>query len=207
AEKYILSATPKGLFAGVSKDKFAPNDSITRGMLVSVLARLEGQDKKQTAANPFTDVKEGEWYANAVVWAAKNKIVMGYEDNTFKPNQKVTREEMAGILGRYIEGKKVPYTLDLKEPFADQKMISKWALQPIDIVRHANLMQGRENNNFAPKASATRAELAKVMSDLEEIVSSMKKVDDKGKAADKDKKAADKKAVETKKSETEKKAA
>ena len=207
AEKYILSATGKGLFAGISKDKFAPNDPITRGMLVSVLARLEGQDKAQTAANPFKDVKAGEWYANAVVWAAKNKIVMGYEDNTFKPNQKVTREEMAAILGRYIEGKKVPYTLDLKEPFADQKMISKWALQPIDIVRHANLMQGRENNNFAPKASATRAELAKVMDDLEEIVSSMKKVDDKGKAADKDKKAADKKAVETKKSETEKKAA
>lgn len=207
AEKYILSATQKGLFAGISKDKFAPNDPITRGMLVSVLARLEGQDKEQTAANPFKDVKAGEWYANAVVWAAKNKIVMGYEDNTFKPNQKVTREEMAAILGRYIEGKKVPYTLDLKEPFADQKLISKWALQPIDVVRHANLMQGRENNHFAPKASATRAELAKVMNDLEEIVSSLKKVDGKGKAADKHKKAADKKAVETKKSETEKKAA
>ena len=205
AEKYILSATQKGLFAGISKDKFAPNDPITRGMLVSVLARLEGQDKEQTAANPFKDVKTGEWYANAVVWAAKNKIVMGYEDNTFKPNQKVTREEMAAILGRYIEGKKVPYTLDLKEPFADQKLISKWALQPIDVVRHANLMQGRENNHFAPKASATRAELAKVMDDLEEIVRSLKKVDDKGKDVEKDKKAADKKAVEKK--ATEKKAA
>ena len=131
---------------------------------------------------------------------------MGYEDNTFKPNQKVTREEMATILGRYTEGKKVPYTLDLKEPFADQNMISKWALEPIDIVRHANLMQGRENNKFVPKASATRAELAKVMNDLEEIVSSMKKVDDKGKVVEKDKKATEKKAVDKKAAEAEKKA-
>ena len=220
AEKVILSATEKGLFSGISKNKFAPNSAITRGMLVSVLARLEGQDKAQTAANPFTDVKAGEWYANAVVWAAKHKYVMGYEDNTFKPNQKVTREEMAAILGRYIEGKKVPYTLDLKEPFADEKMISKWALEPIDIVRHANLMQGRENNHFAPKATATRAELAQVMNALDEIVRGTKKVDEKAKKEGKkvapEKKAtehkkaakAEKKATEHKKAaETEKKAA
>lgn len=206
AEKVILSATEKGLFSGISKDKFAPNSAITRGMLVSVLARLEGQDKAQTAANPFTDVKAGEWYANAVVWAAKHKYVMGYEDNTFKPNQKVTREEMAAILGRYIEGKKVPYTLDLKEPFADEKMISKWALEPIDIVRHANLMQGRENNHFAPKATATRAELAQVMNALDEIVRGTKKVDEKAKKEDK-KVVPEKKATEHKKAaKTEKKA-
>ncbi|MEQ3353603.1 5'-nucleotidase C-terminal domain-containing protein [Aedoeadaptatus acetigenes] len=211
AEKFILSATEKGLFKGVSDTRFAPNSPITRGMLVSVLARIEGQDVKQTAANPFTDVKAGEWYENAVIWAANNKIVKGYEDNTFKPNQVVTREEMATILGRYIEGKKVPYTLDLKEPFADQKMISKWALEPIDIVRHTNLMQGRENNLFAPKASATRAELAKVMDALDEIVKSAKKVDEKSEAEKKaaeDKKAeAEKKAAEDKKAEAEKKAA
>ena len=206
AEKVILSATEKGLFSGISKDKFAPNSAITRGMLVSVLARLEGQDKAQTAANPFTDVKAGEWYANAVVWAAKHKYVMGYEDNTFKPNQKVTREEMAAILGRYIEGKKVPYTLDLKEPFADEKMISKWALEPIDIVRHANLMQGRENNHFAPKATATRAELAQVMNALDEIVRGTKKVDEKAKKEGK-KVAPEKKATEHKKAaKAEKKA-
>ncbi len=206
AEKVILSATQKGLFKGVTETTFAPNSPITRGMLVSVLARLEGQDVKQTSANPFTDVKAGDWYENAVIWAAKNKYVMGYEDNTFKPNQKVTREEMATILGRYIEGKKVPYTLDLKEPFADQNMISKWALEPIDIVRHANLMQGRENNKFVPKASATRAELAKVMNDLDEIVRSLKKVDDKGKVVEKNKKATEKKAVDKKAAEAEKKA-
>ena len=207
AEKVILTATEKGLFAGVSADKFEPNTAITRGMLVSVLARLEGQDKEQTAANPFTDVKAGEWYANAVVWAAKNKYVVGYEDNTFKPNQKVTREEMAAILGRYVEGKKVPYTLDLKEPFADQDKISKWALEPIDIVRHTNLMYGRENNHFAPKATATRAELAQVMNTLDEIVHGTKKVDEKAKGEDR-KVEPEKKTTEDKKAvETEKKAA
>ena len=207
AEKVILTATEKGLFAGVSADKFEPNTAITRGMLVSVLARLEGQDKEQTAANPFTDVKAGEWYANAVVWAAKNKYVAGYEDNTFKPNQKVTREEMAAILGRYVEGKKVPYTLDLKEPFADQDKISKWALEPIDIVRHTNLMYGRENNHFAPKATATRAELAQVMNTLDEIVHGTKKVDEKAKGEDK-KVEPEKKATDDNKAvETEKKAA
>ena len=206
AEKVILSATQKGLFKGVSDTLFAPNEPITRGMLVSVLARLEGQDVKQTAANPFTDVKAGEWYENGVVWAAKNKYVLGYEDNTFKPNQKVTREEMATILGRYVEGKKVPYTLDLKEPFSDQKMISKWALEPIDIVRHTNLMQGRDNNQFVPKASATRAELAKVMDALDEIVRATKKVDEKVKAEEKGKKAEEKKVAPEKKATEDKKA-
>ncbi|MDY3118430.1 MAG: 5'-nucleotidase C-terminal domain-containing protein [Peptoniphilus sp.] len=187
AEKVIAAATGKGLFKGVTETTFAPNSAITRGMLVSVLARMEGQDKKQTADNPFKDVKAGDWYENAVIWAAQNKYVAGYEDNTFKPNQKVTREEMAAILGRYIEAKGLPLTLDLKEPFADQKKISKWAEKSVDTVRRADLMRGREENRFAPKASATRAELAQVMNTLDERVREMKKTEDKSKVVEKDK--------------------
>lgn len=174
AEKVIKSVTEKKLFAGMTATTFEPNTKISRGMLVSVLARLEGQDKKQEAKNKFSDVKAGEWYENGVIWAQENKIVAGYEDGTFKPNQAVSREEMAAILGRYIEAKGIPFTLDLKEPFADQKDISKWAVNGVDVTRHAGIMTGRDGNIFAPKDSATRAELAQVMFGLERLVEANK---------------------------------
>ena len=174
AEKVIKSVTEKKLFAGMTATTFEPNTKISRGMLVSVLARLEGQDKKQKAVHHFKDVKAGDWYENSVIWAQKNKIVAGYEDGTFKPNQAVSREEMGAILGRYIESKGIPFTLDLKAPFADQKHISKWAENGIDVTRHAGVMTGRDGNMFAPKAHATRAELAQVMFNLERLVSANK---------------------------------
>lgn len=81
---------------------------------------------------------------------------------------------MGAILGRYIESKGIPFTLDLKAPFADQKHISKWAENGIDVTRHAGVMTGRDGNMFAPKAHATRAELAQVMFNLERLVSANK---------------------------------
>ncbi|MDD7362591.1 MAG: 5'-nucleotidase C-terminal domain-containing protein [Peptoniphilus sp.] len=207
AEDVIKTVTEKGLFKGMTETTFAPNTKISRGMLVSVLARLEGEDKKQDVKNEFSDVKAGTWYENGVLWAQKNKVVLGYEDGTFKPNKSVTREEMASILGRYLQHKNVPVTPKENAPFVDQRDISKWALEPLDVVRNTQVMKGREGNRFYPRYSATRAELAQVIYNLDRIVSANK--EDQGKVQpkkDKMEKQNDKKSVDTKPS-TEKSAA
>lgn len=170
AKDVIESVTEKGFFKGMTETTFEPNTEISRAMLVSVLARLEDQDKKQDADNTFTDVKAGEWYENGVLWAQKNEIVVGYEDDTFKPNQAVTREEMATILGRYVQHKGLPVVLRLNPPFEDQKEISEWAVQPVEVARNAGVMKGREGNRFYPKDTATRAELAQVIFNLDKIL-------------------------------------
>ena len=88
---------------GVSSRAFAPNANLTRGMLVQILYNLEGKPKG-TAAN-FSDVQADAWYAEAVGWAASNKVVTGYADGTFRPNAAVTREQAAAILYRYAQSK------------------------------------------------------------------------------------------------------
>jgi len=90
---------------GVSSRAFAPNANLTRGMLVQILYNLEGKPKG-TAAN-FSDVQADAWYAEAVGWAASNKVVTGYADGTFRPNAAVTREQAAAILYRYAQSKSI----------------------------------------------------------------------------------------------------
>lgn len=183
AEKYILDVVNKGYFKGMSETTFEPNTSISRAMVVTTLARLEGEDKpRELYENAMPDVKIGDWYYNAFVWAINNKIVKGYDDASLKPNQTVTREEMATIIGRYLEFKKLPITKQKYEDFADQKEISEWALAPLAIVRNAGIMEGKDNNMFDPKSSGTRAELAKVIFELSQKISKEVKTETKAEA-------------------------
>ena len=183
AEKYILDVVNKGYFKGTSETTFEPNTSISRAMVVTTLARLEGEDKpRELYDNAMPDVKIGDWYYNAFVWAINNKIVKGYDDASLKPNQTVTREEMATIIGRYLEFKKLPITKQKYEDFADQKEISEWALAPLAIVRNAGIMEGKDNNMFDPKSSGTRAELAKVIFELSQKISKEVKTETKAEA-------------------------
>lgn len=170
AEKYILDVVAKGYFTGTSATTFEPNTKISRAMVVATLARLEGQDKAQTVSKIFSDVEAGKWFTNGVAWAANNKIVAGYEDGSFRPNQEVTREEMAAIIGRYIEFKKLPVTNQLPADFADQDKIGEWARGPIIAVRNTGIMAGKPGNLFDPKGQATRGELAKVIYELSQLV-------------------------------------
>lgn len=169
AEDIIMSVYNDGYFTGMTRATFEPDTKISRAMLVTTLARLEGQDKKQDAKNPFPDVEKGKWYENAVVWAVENKLVKGYEDKSFKPEQNVSREEMAAILGRYVDMKKFPVTQQMPAPFADDAQIAKWAKEYLIPLQNMGVMNGREQNRFYPKDSATRAELAKVIQKLAQI--------------------------------------
>ena len=103
AVKFVYEA---GLMNGEGENSFNPNGNLNRAMLVTILYRLE-QSPEVTTASKFTDVKAGQWYSEAVIWASENGIVNGYEDNTFKPMNNVSREEMAAMLMRYAKFKQI----------------------------------------------------------------------------------------------------
>lgn len=168
-EEFINSVVEDKIFMGTSKTTFEPNANITRAMIVTTLYRLEGMPKVESPAE-FSDVNTNMWYSDPIAWAAANDIVKGYEDKSYKPDQEVTREEMAAIISRYLAYKAVPVTPMLPEAFADQDKIAKWALTDVQTVQLAKIMSGKPGNLFDPQGKATRAELAKVMYQINLLV-------------------------------------
>ena len=159
----IRYAYENKLFQGVSDTEFAPNTAMTRGMLVTVLYRLEGEPAV-TANADFTDVDADQWYAKAVAWAAENEIVKGYGE-TFGPNDLVTREQMATILLRYAVWKQYDTTaggMALRE-YADYAEISGWATAALEWANAEGLILGRTETTIVPQGDATRAEVATIL--------------------------------------------
>lgn len=150
------------LFAGISETEFGPNDVMTRGMLVTVLHRAEGEP--QGEMSEFKDIPEGEYYAEAVNWAAANGIVNGYDENTFAPNDSITREQIAAILERYGDFKEraTDETGDLSR-FIDADQVSDWALENVKWAVGAGLINGHDDGRLDPLGNATRAEVAAML--------------------------------------------
>lgn len=154
----------RGLMLGVSDTRFAPNQALSRAMLVTVLYRL-ADEPDVTADNPFTDVPAGQWYTNAVIWAAANGIVSGFGDGTFRPNAPATRAQAAVMLCRYakLAGRDTTQRADLSA-YADAAEIPSWALAEMQWTNAAQLIRGRSDTILAPNAGTTRAEMAKILS-------------------------------------------
>ena len=152
----------EGLFTGVSNTEFAPNDTMTRGMLVTVLYRLAGEP--QASASNFTDVPGDAWFADAVAWASENGIVKGTGNNEFAPNREITREEMSVIMYNYAKsmGLDVSVIGDLTK-FADGDKISAWAKEAMSWAVGARLISGKSNEILDPDGKATRAENAAIL--------------------------------------------
>ncbi len=155
-----------GLFNGVAADRFAPDGEMTRAMLVTVLWRMSGSPKAESG-NPFTDVAADSWYADAVVWAAENKIVLGVGGGKFDPDTSVTREQIATILFRYAQANGVDVTkrAELKD-FPDSAEVSEWAAEALQWAVAAKLVNGSEENGrnyLLPQGAATRAQLAAIL--------------------------------------------
>ncbi len=153
-----------GLFQGVAEYCFAPNDGLTRAMFVTVLYRLmqkQGKDTEVSDVNHFADVPQG-WYQTAVSWAYEKEIVNGYDDGKFRPNSTITREEMCAILDRTLRylGEETKTT---ELTFADSETISDWAKESVARVSAAGLILGQNDNTFAPRNTATRAQAATVL--------------------------------------------
>ena len=154
-------AVENGLFGGMSATTFEPNTAMTRAMLVTVLWRYEGSPAEGT--NSFTDVPDGQWYTDAVAWAAHNGIVGGVGNNRFDPNGNITREQMATILFRYSNSLGLD-TSDREELdyFPDGDQVSAYAVDALSWAVSTGLINGSEGK-LLPQGNATRAQVATIL--------------------------------------------
>jgi len=152
------------LFAGTTATTFSPGTSMTRGMFVTVLYRLDGRPAVGTGGD-FTDVKNPEaFYYNAVTWASSNNIVRGYENGTFQPNRSVTREEMAAIMYRYAayKDRNVSAVGDVFSTFPDSGEVSGFAIDAVRWAVYLEIIRG-SGGKLLPRNTATRAEVAQII--------------------------------------------
>ena len=163
ASDYIARVAEQGLMVGTSDTTFAPEETITRAMFVTILARYAKAETDNNAETAFTDVPAGQYYTGAVAWAAANGIVNGTSAVTFAPNDPVTREQMAALLYRAMRflGNKCPQDGKL-DVFSDASALSDWAVEGMIWAAGAGLFGGFEDGTLRPQETATRAQAAKV---------------------------------------------
>ena len=149
----------EGLMDGVGMGLFAPNATTSRAMIVTILWRLQGSPEAE-AAEMFTDVAPGDWYADAIAWAASEGVAEGYEDGSFRPNDAITREQLAAMLWRYA-GK--PEAEDALSVFTDGADTSGWAQQAMSWAVARGLITGVDSDSLSPKGQATRAQTATIL--------------------------------------------
>lgn len=155
----VKYANENGLMDGTSADKFSPRVNLTRAQFAQILYNAEG-NPDVTWTDKFSDVKEGAWYANAVIWAAENDVLAGYANGTARPNSIVTREDLVSLLWRYA-GKPAPTgtTLD----FSDASKVSSYAKDALLWAVENKIISGRANGELDPKGNAQRAEAAQML--------------------------------------------
>lgn len=153
----------KDLMNGVSDTAFAPNKTLNRAMLATILYRMEGSPAV-TTANPYSDVAADTWYADAVIWASENGIVNGYGNGRFGPTDNITREQLAAMLLRYSDYKE--QDTDARNhltSYTDAGTVSAWALESVQWANAEGLVTGRTETTIVPKGSTTRAEAATIL--------------------------------------------
>ncbi len=158
----------KGLMHGISADKFLPDGSVTRAQLAAILWRLEGSPAPVYTAD-FSDVADGAWYAVAVRWAADSGVVKGYADGRFRPNDAVTREQMAALLYRFAGYKGYDVSIGVDTDilrFTDGAAVGGYAVPAMRWARGSGLMTGAQRDGgmaLAPRDTATRAQTATLL--------------------------------------------
>ena len=169
---YVSSAYEREIMLGKDDGYFHPEDNITRAELVTVLCRMSDLDYEGDKSNlTFPDTPKSAWYADYLGWAEKNGLAKGYPDGTFRPDAPITRQEMVEMFGRFISFKLIRSTKDPKiDSFTDTDMIPDWAAGSVEKLRDFGLISGDENGRFNPTSNATRAELAKIASQLDPLV-------------------------------------
>ena len=166
----VSYAVDNGFMAGVGEGTFAPDATLTRAQLSQMLYALEGAPEVTGSAG-FTDVAGNAWYAKAVNWAAEQKLVSGYGDGTFGPDDALTREQLCAILRAYARGKSVDVSglADLSG-YPDAEQVSPWAAEAMGWAVKAGLIGGMADGSLAPTGTATRAQMAQIMQNLLEDV-------------------------------------
>lgn len=176
--QFVDYVTSKGYFNGVADKTFAPADNMTRAMFVTVLFRFDGAkgDRSQSA---FTDVAPGEWYTDAINWAAANRIVDGVGNGKFAPNDPITRAQMCTMIERYLALYKKAWKVTLPETgsvsvMVDESAIPAYALAAVKQCQRHGLVNGFEDGTFRPNELSTRAQVAAVIYRMSYLVQSAK---------------------------------
>lgn len=164
ALEFIDFVTARELFNGTAEELFSAEMSMTRGMFVTVLGRLEGMDPQRYTAQSFEDVASGVWYAPYVEWAIRNGVISGYGNGKFGPNDPITREQMAVILYNYAGSidQNVGTVGDLSG-FSDQEQVSGWARTQMAWAVGCGLINGKSGGALDPAGRATRSEVAAIL--------------------------------------------
>ncbi|MPM13713.1 Endo-1,4-beta-xylanase A [bioreactor metagenome] len=154
--------TGVGLMSGSEDGYFLPQLPVSRGMVVTVLYRMEGMPAVNAAA-AFSDVAEGEWYADSALWAQTVGIAAGYDDGRFGPDDPVTREQLAVFLFRYASFRGMEIAQGVLGGFRDEGSVSSWALEGMKHAVGAGLLTGGGGAALDPRGTATRAQLAVIL--------------------------------------------
>lgn len=159
----------QSLMNGTTTDRFSPNEPTTRGMIVTILHRMEGSPE---APDPtFTDVPAHFYYAQPITWAEAHGIVTGYGDGLFGPEDHITREQLAAILYRFARYKGWDITVSAPlDRFTDAGQVSSYAVEPIAWAVGSGLISGMEDGRLSPLGTATRAEVATILMRLEAVI-------------------------------------
>ena len=159
----VMFVYENGLMLGTSKTLFSPHGTATRGMMATILWRMEGSPAPK-GKNSFTDVEAGKWYADAITWTAENGIFAGYGKDKFGPDDPITREQLAAIFYRYADYK--GYDLTVKgnlDKFKDADKITDYAKTAMGWAVGSGLVKGKSGNLLDPQGTATRAEIAAML--------------------------------------------
>ena len=162
----VQTCAEQGLFQGTSPTTFSPELSMTRGMFVTVLGRMENIDPTQADASGFMDVPEDAYYSGYVGWAARCGIVAGVSDSVFEPERGISRQEICTIVHRYLVWKDVSLQTVPSAQFADDAQIAEWAKESVYVCRSAGIVSGVGDNHFAPNVAARRCEAAQIFKNL-----------------------------------------
>lgn len=177
AIKYVYS---NRFFIGVDETTFGPELKMTRAMVITVLGRIaeaNGEEIDDDAVSDFSDTDvdlsadpNADYFTKYVAWAQENKIVGGYGDNTFRPYEPVTREQLAAIIVRF--SKYMGFTSNAENPiiFTDMTSVSDWAIDEVKAAGSAGFFEGYEDGSFRPQNAATRAEVAQVIQNYSKAI-------------------------------------
>jgi hypothetical protein len=161
--KAVSFVAARDISTGTGNGKFSPNSGFTRGMLVTILYRLENEPEV-VSDSLFRDVASGIWYSDAVTWAFNNGMVLGYGNGSFGPDDSITREQMVQMLYNYARSKGYDITaVNGLDNFVDSDDISDWADEALSWAVANGIMNGKGNDILDPKGVVTRAETAAIL--------------------------------------------
>lgn len=167
AREIINAAAEKNIVNGYKDNTFRPNNSITRAEFLTILYNSGVVDTAEADGDiSFNDVTGNEWYYDYIKWGAENNLIVGYEDNTFRGNNIISRQEMAVVISKFIKLAEIETDEAEAVEFADADTIAPWAKEYVDNISAYGIVKGDNNNLYLPNKALTRAETAVIINQI-----------------------------------------